>query len=255
MRALWYMSQNTFREAKHNKVIYIAGFFAAAIIVFSFFMGEVSLYQNEKVVKDVGLAAISLFGLFVAIYLGVTTLHRELEKRTIYTLVSKPLSRAQILLGRYFGMLFVLFVVVLIMFLYLELVIIVMLNGTVTTGLLPAIFLIYVELSIVAAMATLFSSFSTPFLSGFFTFGFYLVGQITSELGQFGERSENPFFKWIATTIQKIYDLEAFDLTTRVAHGLPVYAQDVWIPFANAICMIGVLLIVSIYFFNRRDFK
>src|SRR4051794_9193476 len=97
----WTIASLTFSEARHNKVLHIALGFAGLLILFSLFMGEVSLSQNEKVVKDVGLASISIFGTFVAIFLGVNTLYKELEQRTIYSIVSKPVSRHEILVGKY----------------------------------------------------------------------------------------------------------------------------------------------------------
>ncbi|MBN8554229.1 MAG: ABC transporter permease subunit [Deltaproteobacteria bacterium] len=254
MRHYFIIAANTYSEARHNKVLHIAGGFAAALILFSLFMGEVSLYQNEKVVKDVGLACISIFGVFVAIYLGVNTLFKELERRTIYSVVSKPVDRHEVLLGKYLGMIMVLISVVFMMTVYLYLVT-AFIESKVDWALLPAIGLIIVELAVVAAMAVFFASFSTPFLSGFFCLGLFLIGRITHDLGAFGERSKNPLFKIFATWIQKIYDLEAFDLRTHVVHKLPVYAEDFWLPAAYGLFLIGILLTLSILTFRRRDFK
>jgi len=245
---------NTFLEARHNKVLHIGGGFAAALIIFSLFMGEVSLFQNDKVVKDVGLACISLFGVFVAIFLGVNTLYRELERRTIYTIVSKPIDRYEILLGKYLGMAIVLLAVVVMMTIYLYLVTAFM-EGRVDFSLLPAIGLIFVELLIVAAIAVFFSSFSTPFLSGFFTVGLFVIGRVTNALGEFGQRSKDPLFKFFATGIQRVYDLKAFDLRIHVVHGFPIYREDFWYPVLYAAFLIAFLLVLSIVLFQRRDFK
>jgi ABC-type transport system involved in multi-copper enzyme maturation permease subunit len=254
MRHYGIIAANAYREARHNKVLHIAGGFAAALILFSLFMGEVSLYQNEKVVKDVGLGCISIFGVFVAIYLGVNTLYRELERRTIYTIVSKPVSRVEILIGKYLGMVWVLTSVVGTMTIYLYLVTS-FLESSVDWALLPAIGLILVELWVVAAIAVFFSSFSTPFLSGFFTVGLFLVGRVTYLLGDFGERSKNIVFRYFATGIQKVFDLHSFDLRTHVVHKLPVYSEDFWWPVAYGSFMIGLLLVFSILPFQKRDFK
>jgi ABC-type transport system involved in multi-copper enzyme maturation permease subunit len=254
MQRYFIIAANTYREARHNKVLHIAGGFAAALILFSLFMGEVSLYQNEKIVKDVGLACISLFGVFVAVYLGVNTLYKELERRTLYSVVSKPIDRHEILLGKYFGMVMVLTSVVFMMTIYLYLVT-AFIESKVDWTLLPAIGLIIVELGVVAAIAIFFASFSTPFLSGFFTFGLFLIGRVTHDLGAFGERSKNPLFKFLATSIQKVYDLEAFDLRTHVVHKLNVYAEDFWLPVIYGFFLITLLLTFSILAFRRRDFK
>lgn len=254
MRALWAIAANSYHEARHSRVLYIATLFAAVLILFSLFLGEVSLFQNEKVIKDIGLAAISLLGVFVAVYLGVNSLYQEMEKRTIYTIMAKPVTRSEILLGKYLGMLFVISSVVVMMSIYLYLVT-AFVEASVDWELLPAIFLILVELWIVAAVAVFFSSFASPFLSGFFTFGVFLIGRWSRELADFGERSKNALFKFFATGVQKVFDLEAFDLRSIVVHKLPVYAEDVWLPLAYALTLILLLLILSHAFFMKRDFK
>ena len=245
---------NSYIEARHNKVLHVATIFVALLILFSLFMGEVSLHQNEKVVKDIGLASISLLGVFMATYLGITGLYQDLEKRTIYSLIAKPIDRREILFGKYFGMALVLTTLVIMMTIYLYLVTSFM-EASVDFYLLPAIGLILMELLVVAAFAVFFSSFSTPILSGFFTVGMFLVGRITYELSQFGGRSKNPVFRIFAKGIQKVYDLEAFDLRARVVHKLPIYFNDFWLPVLYATALILALLITSSMIFNRRDFK
>lgn len=254
MKHLWIIATNTYREARHNKVLHIGAGFAAVLILFSLFMGEVSLNQHEKLVKDIGLASISLFGVFVAIFLGVNTLYRELERRTIYSIISKPITRHEILIGKYLGMTLVLISVVFMMTVYLYFVT-AFIESKVDFELLPAIGLILMELLVVAAIAVFFSSFSSPFLSGFFTTGIFLVGRVTHTLGEFGERSRNMVFKFFARGAQKVFDLESFDLRTQVVHKLPIYAEDFWYPALYGIAMILLLLSLSLIPFRRRDFK
>lgn len=252
--SIFWVAKNVFSEARHNKVLHIAGAFAAVLILFSFFMGEVSLYQNVKVVKDVGMATISIFGVFVAVYLGVNTLYKELEQRTIYTIVSKPIDRYQIILGKYLGMIAVLFAVVLLMTLYLYAVLL-FVEKKLDWQLLPAIALMLAEIFMVAAIAVFFSSFSSPFLSGFFTVGFFLIGRVTYELSQFGQRSKNEFFKFFATNLQKAYDLEAFNLRGKVAHGFTIYRDEFFYPLAYAFFFILFLLMMAFLLFRKRDLK
>ncbi len=245
---------NTYWEARHNKVLYIASGFVAVLIAFALFMGEVSLYQNEKVVKDIGLAAISVLGIFVAVFLGVNGIYKDLERRTIYSIVSKPIDRYQIIIGKFLGMALVLGTVVAMMTIYLYLVTS-FIEFKVDFSLIPAIVLTYFELLIVAGLATFFSSFSSPFLSGLFTAGFFLIGRVSHDLAGFGERSKKPLFKFFATGVQKVFDLESFNLRTAVVHKLPVYAQDFWYPAAYGVFAVLFLLVLSIFAFNRRDFK
>lgn len=252
--AVFVIAKNVFDEARFNKVLHIAIGFAAVLIVFSYFLGQVSLHQDVKVVKDIGMATISLFGVFVAIYLGVNTLYKEIELRTVYTLVSKPIHRWELVLGKYLGMAFVMSAVVVLMTLFLYLVTAV-LEFRIDFLLIPAIVLILFELFILAALAVVFSSFSSPFLSGFFTFGVFVVGRVSYELGQFGERSKNPLFKFFATGVQKLFDLEGFNLRTEVVHGLPIYVEDFWYPIGYALSLIAAFLVIAAWVFQRRDFK
>ena len=254
MKALWTIATNSYREARHNKVLYIATLFAAVLILFSLFLGEVSLFQNEKVIKDMGLAAISLLGVFVAVYLGVNTLYQDLERRTIYTIMAKPVTRSEILMGKFLGMVLVLTSVVLMMSVYLYLVT-AFVESKIDWDLIPALFLIIIELWIVAAIAVFFSSFAGPFLSGFFTFGLFVIGRSSRELADFGDRSKNEVFKFFATSVQRIFDLESFDLRSTVVHKLTVYAEDVWLPVGYGITLIFLLLLLSNAFFLKRDFK
>lgn len=251
---LMMMAHNTYLDSRHNRVLHLAAIFAAILILFSLFLGEVSLFQNVKVVKDIGMAAISLLGVFVAIFLGVNSLYKELERRTIYSIISKPVRRADILLGRFLGMALVLGLVVIMMTIYLYLVTAFM-ESVVDFSLLPAILLIYMELLIVAAVAILFSSFSTPFLSGFFTLGVFIVGRSSRTLADFGERSRNEAFKLFASSVQKVFDLEPFNLRSTVVHGLPVYREDVISPVLYALLFSALVLLIAYSLFKKRDFK
>lgn len=253
-RTMFSIAKSTYLEARHNRVLHLASLFAVILILFSLFLGEVSLFQNEKIVKDIGLASISLLGIFVAVFLGVNSLYKELERRTIYSIISKPITRTEILFGKFMGMLTVLLSIVLMMSIFLYLVT-AFLESSIDIALFPAIGLIFMELVIVAALALFFSSFSSPFLSAFFTTGTVIVGRVARDLGDFGERSKNPIFKFFATSVQKVFDLEAFNLRTVAVHKLPIYYADFWLPTLYAIITAILLLTISNAIFNRRDFK
>jgi ABC-type transport system involved in multi-copper enzyme maturation permease subunit len=248
------IARNVFEDARHNKVLYIGVGFALLLIVFSYFLGQVSLHQDVKVVKDIGMGTISILGVFVAVYLSVNTLYKELQQRTVYTIISKPIRRFEIVLGKFVGMAMVLGATVVLMTFFL-LILTSLLEFRIDVGLLPALLLIYFELLIVAGLGLVFSSFSSPFLSGFFTFGLFLIGRVSFELGQFGERSRNELFKFFATGVQRLFDLESFNLRTEVVHGLPVYFEDFWNPIFYALSLVGVCLVLAAISFERRDFK
>lgn len=248
------IAKNTIDEARHNKILYIALLFFLFLILFSRMMGEVSINQQVKVLKDVGLATISIFSVFVAIITSVTSLHRDLNQKTIYAILPKPISRTDIIVGKFIGLCLTVLIVIVGMSSFLYLILFVS-EQTIDFQLIPAIFLTYIETCIVVAIGLLFSSFSTPFLSGLFTMGLFLVGRISFELAQFGERSKNPLFKFFAEKVRAVYDLEAFNLRTEAAYHLPIYREDLLYPFFYAVFLVGVLVFASIILFRKRDFK
>lgn len=254
MPASLVIAKNTLDEARHNKVLYIALAFFLLLIVFSRFMGEVSIHQQVKVLKDIGLAAISLFAIFIAIFMSVTSLYRDLNLRTIYSIISKPVSRSEIVIGKLIGLCLAIFIVVLGMSAFLY-VILFFSERAIDLQLVPALVLICVEAFVIAAVGLVFSSFTTPFLSGIFTMGVFLIGRVSSQLAEFGRRSENEIFKFVTTQLRAVYDLEAFNLRTEAAYHLPIYREDFVYPLFYAAFMLGILVFIAIVLFQKRDFK
>ncbi len=106
---------NTFKEAVRNKVLYFLLVFAVLIIGLSTFLSDLSITGPEKMIKDIGLASIDFFGFLIAVLVGITLIYNEIEKRTIYTIISKPIDRSQFILGKYFGLLITVYVNVIFM--------------------------------------------------------------------------------------------------------------------------------------------
>ncbi len=106
---------NTFREAIRDRILYLLFFFAAVALVFSRLLAVLTVGDRVKIIKDVGLASISLFGVLMAIMVGTGLVYKEIDKKTIYTLLSKPIQRWQFLLGKFFGLVLTLFIMILAM--------------------------------------------------------------------------------------------------------------------------------------------
>src|SRR5882672_7470026 len=103
MRAVGYIAVNVFKESVRDKVLYNLVFFAGFLIAVSFLLGQLTAGQDIKIIKDLGLAAISIFGLFIAVFIGIGLVSKEVERRSIYTLLAKPISRSQMIIGKYIG--------------------------------------------------------------------------------------------------------------------------------------------------------
>ncbi len=248
------IAHNTFREGIRAKVLYNLVFFAVLLILFSYFLGQLSIGANVKVMMDVGLFSISFMGVLIAIFVGIGLVYKELEKRTIFTIVSKPIHRSQFIVGKYLGLCLTLFVQLLVMWLFFMLLLYVY-SGKFHWQLTPAGLFIYLELMVITAFAILFSSFSTPFLSALFTLSFYLVGHTTTELFEVGKKTENVIVINLLDTLHRFLNLDHFNLMTEVVHGLPVTASRMANGIAYGLSAVILILILSCLIFQKRDFK
>ena len=268
MRAIRTVAVNVFRESVRDRVPYSIVLFAVLLIASSFLLGQLTAGQDVKIIKDLGLAAISIFGLFIAIFIGIGLVSKEVERRSIYALLAKPVSRAQFIIGKYAGLVLTLGSNVAVMTVALYLVLGYM-SWTESSylksawdapgpdpALLEAITLIFVELMIVTAIALFFSTFSTPILSAALTFGLYVAGHFNTDLKNFDQIVDSRPVVWLARGLYHVLpDLSAFDVKTEVVHGLPVTAGYVATTAAYGLAYIAALLLAATFIFSRRDFK
>src|SRR5207237_9324739 len=166
------IARNAFREAVRDRVLYNLVLFVLVLIVSAIFLGELSAGEEAKITVDLGLSAMLLFGVFIAVFVGVGLVYKEIERRTLYAILSKPIVRGEFLLGKYLGLCLTLLVNVAVMGLGLSLALVYVKRGwdPLVTCIWPAILLLYVELIILTGVAMLFSSFSSPALSALLTF-------------------------------------------------------------------------------------
>jgi ABC-type transport system involved in multi-copper enzyme maturation permease subunit len=268
MRATVAVAVNVFRESVRDKVFYNLVLFAVLLIGGSYLIGQLTAGQDIKIIKDLGLAATSLFGLFIAVFIGIGLVSKEIERRSIYTLLAKPIHRWQLVVGKYGGLTLTLAVNVAIMAASLYAVLAYMAWGVppdarkawdapaLDPALLEALGLILVELMLVTAIALFFSTFSTPMLSAALTFGLYIIGHFSTDLRNFQNVVDAPK---AAQFVRGLYwvlpNLSQFDVKASVVHGQPVPAGYLATTVAYAAVYIALLLIASAFIFSRRDFK
>jgi len=246
---------NTFREAIRDKILYSLLFFALMMIGSSLLVGSLTLGEYTKIIKDVGLAAISLFGTLISIFVGITLVNKEIDRRTVYTVLSKPIHRWEFILGKYGGLALTLAVEVAIMTIgFLGLVYYV--SNEVAIGLLPAIGLIYLELLLLTAFAVLFSSFSTPMLSGLFTLSVFIIGHLTSDIRLHGGKSESYVVRTISNVMYYVLpNLENFNLKNQAVHNVAPAAGHLEFAVAYGILYATMVLMAAVVIFQGRDFK
>ena len=268
MRAISRIAVSVFRESVRDRVPYNLVLFAVLLIASSFLLGQLTAGQDVKIIKDLGLAATAVFGLFIAIFIGIGLVSKEVERRSIYALLAKPISRSQLIVGKYAGLVLTLAVNVTVMTVALYAVLAYMTwtesaqfqagwdAPGIDPALLKAVFLIFVELMLITALALFFSTFSTPLLSAALTFGLYIVGHFNADLRNFEQVVDSRAAAWFARGLYHLLpDLSAFDIKTDVVHGLAVPAGYVAMTTAYGLTYIAVLLLVATVIFSRRDFK
>jgi Cu-processing system permease protein len=268
MKVIGVIAANVFRESVRDKVLYNLVAFAILLIGASYLLGQLTAGQDIKIIKDLGLAATSVFGLFIAVFIGIGLVSKEVERRSIYSLLSKPIDRYQLLLGKYAGLALTLAVNLSVMALALYLVLGYMawMAGpsaaaaweapALDPALLVAVALTFMELAIVTAIALFFSTFSTPMLSAALTVGLFIAGRFSTDLRNFNQVVESPAAAALASAVYWILpNFAPFDVRTQVVHGQPIAAG--YVAFAGAYCVlyIAALLVAAVAVFARRDFK
>ena len=252
---IWAIAQNTLREAVRNKVLFGLLFFALLMIASGVIVSALSYVENARILQDVGLAAIRFFGVAMAIFLGIEVISREVERRTVFSVLAKPISRGAFLLGKFLGLTLTLWLQVVLMAVAFALISI--LAGA-PLGAVHAAFLLMVavELALVVAIATLFSSFTTPLMAAFFTTGLWLVGGLSRELRDIGAASDSAWVEASTGWLHRLLpDLASFDIAIETAHGLPVAASQVLWALAYGTGYVGLLLFIALAIFQRRQFR
>lgn len=268
MRAIVTIALNVFRESVRDKVLYCLVLFAVLLMAVSFLLGELTAGQDVKIIKDLGLAAMSLIGLFIAVFIGVGLVSKEVEKRSIYSLLAKPMRRQDLVLGKYLGLLLTLLVNLAAMTLayYAVLGMVAWREGAwfkphweapaVDPALLKAIAMIYLQLAIVTAVAVFFSTFSSPMLASALTFSLYVVGHFNADLRNFDAVVEARWVAWIARGLYYLLpNLAPLDVKNAVVHAMPVPAGLLLMNAAYSVLYVAVLLSAASVVFARRDFK
>src|SRR5437870_9454007 len=199
LRRTFAIARNAFREAVRDRVLYNLVLFVLLLIGGAIFLGELSAGQEAKIIVDLSLSAMLLFGVFIAIFVGVGLVYKEIERRTLYAILAKPIGRGQFLLGKYLGLCLTLFVNVLIMGGGVSLALIYVRRGwdPLVFKIWPAILLIYVELMIVTGVALLFSTFSSPALSALLTFFVFIIGHLSADLKTLANSAGSAPARWL----------------------------------------------------------
>lgn len=249
------LALNTYREGVRDRVFAILGIFAVIVFVSTFIIGPLSLGEQERISKDVGLAAISLLGLAVAVLVGTGIIFREIEKRTIYTIVTKPVKSWHFIFGKFVGLNAIVGLLVVLMTILL-LIVSLIVSKSFDPWILVAIVLSWLELVLLTAVSILMSTICAPILGAIITCLLFLIGHTSAAIKQLAASFGSSSIKLISTIIYYVIpNLEYLNVRSKVIHGVPIEAS--YIAFASAYAFLYTIafLILASFSMSRKEYR
>jgi len=249
---------NTFRETVRDRVLYNLILFAILLVIASVFVSELSISEESKFIVDLGLSAMTVFGCVISIFIGVALVFKEIDKRTVNFLLSKPVRRYEFILGKYAGLSLTLLINCSLMTLGTVLALIYVNRGMTSLALtIPsAAFLIYLELMVLVSVALLFSSFTTPMLSALFSFAVFVIGSLSPDLKLAASMSNSGMVRAILTGLYYLLpNLNNFSFIAEASHGKAVPVRMALSATLYAFTYVSVLLSATVVIFQARSFK
>jgi ABC-type transport system involved in multi-copper enzyme maturation permease subunit len=253
MKMLLMIALGTWRQFARDRIFYLAFFVAALLVAFSYLLATLTIVESRKILLDFGFAALSVTGVCIAIYLGVAAVAREIENRTIYTIVSKPISRPTYLLGKLLGAAAVLGAAQVL--LSLALVFILWAAGeSLPEGFVTCCGFIFLENLLVLSFASLVSiPFSSVMAMGL-SVAFFLIGRSSVSLEMMANKAEAPAVRAFARGLYYVFpNLERFNLRDVVAYGQPFPGEMIPLALAYAAAYGTACLALALFIFRKRD--
>ena len=258
MRRAGIVALNTFREAVRDRVLYSLVFFGLLMMAAAVLVGQISIGIEDTVIVTLGLSAISMIGLLIAVFIGVALVSKEMDKYTLYALLAKPVRRWEFLLGKFGGLVLTLAVNTAAMALGLLMVMLYVKHSLQRSDavVLVAVYFILLKLALVVALALLFSCFTTPLLAILFTVGLYIVGLYVQELRDMPLEVMSPamssFTKWLSYVLP---NFENFNVMAMAAHGRAVPGTLILQNTLYAVVYCTIVLMAAATVFSRRNLK
>jgi ABC-type transport system involved in multi-copper enzyme maturation permease subunit len=252
-----YIASNTFREAVRDRVLYNLIAFALLLSGAAILVGQISIEIEKLVVIDLGLTAVSLFGVVIAIFIGIGLVSKEIEKRTLYTVLSRPVRRWEFIIGKFFGLAGTLVVNTFFMAVGVFAALFYVSHKFIRADalILVALYFIILEFLIICSLALLFSSFSSPLLSAIFAFSLFVIGSFAEDLRNFAGMAHG-LSRWLATgAAYLVPNLSAFNVIASIAHEQPVAGQLILRNTIYALFYAIMALSGAVLIFEYRDLK
>jgi ABC-type transport system involved in multi-copper enzyme maturation permease subunit len=247
-----------FKESVRERVLYNLVVFAFLMIGAAILLGSISVGVEQIILINLGLTAISVFGLLMAIFIGIGLVSKEIERRTIYNILSKPVKRSEFILGKYCGLVLTLSVNTAIMTIGFYVALGIQKRGLELHDLsiLVTIYFILLQFAIAVGIAIFFSCISTPILSAVFTFSVIVIGNFSGDIRWFGQESQSPLLAKITAAIYYVLpNFSNFNLISQAAHGVSIPGYLIAANTCYALLYIAVIISGAVLIFEAREFK
>jgi ABC-type transport system involved in multi-copper enzyme maturation permease subunit len=251
------IASNTFREAVRDRVLYNLVAFAVLLSGAAILVGQISIDIERLVVVNLGLTAVSLFGVVIAIFIGIGLVSKEMEKRTLYTVLSRPVRRWEFIVGKFFGLTGTLVVNTFCMAVGVFAALLYVSHKLQSSDgwIMAALYFIVLQFLILCSLALLFSSFSSPLLSAVFTFSLFVIGSFAEDLRGFAGMTHG-VTRWLATgAAYLVPNFSALNVIGQVAHEQPVSGQLIAYNTAYALAYSAMAICGAVLIFERRNLK
>jgi ABC-type transport system involved in multi-copper enzyme maturation permease subunit len=255
MRSIRVIAANTFREAVRDRVLYLFLGFATLLLASSKLFGMLTVGDQSKILKDMGLGGIQFFTMLIAVMMSVLLISREIDSRTVYFILAKPIRRWQFLLGKYVGLLATVLVNLALMT-FMLLLFVWAYGGGFDPRLMLATGMIGVEMALLVAFATLFAVLTRPILGSVFTLAVFVVGHVSEDLWLLTRHLPGSIGRGVVTVLYYLVpNLERFNFKTEVVHGLPIPVTAVLWAVLYGVLFTALVLFLACLRFGRRDLK
>ena len=252
-----YIAFNTFREAVRDRVLYNLIAFALLLSATALLVGQISIDIEHLVVVNLGLTAVSLFGVLIAIFIGIGLVSKEIDKKTLYTVLSRPVRRWEFVVGKFFGLTGTLVVNTFFMAVgvFLALLSVAHKFDKMDVPVLAAVYFIVLQFFVVCALALFFSSFSTPLMSAVFTFALFVIGSLADDLRGFARITQGLAGALATAIAYLVPNFSAFNIINQAAHGEAVPGRLVLYNTAYALLYSAMAISGAVLIFQRRNLK
>ncbi len=252
MSKILQLAGNTFRETIRDRVLNVALLFALAMIAAGILLGTLSIGEDQKIVKDLGLAAIEFFSVAIAIFIGTSLLFKEMDKRTIFIVLAKPVRRYEFMLGKFLGLAATLTCLLAAMTAAFGLMLVAL--HAFAFALFWQIALEWLQILLMIALALMFSTFASPVMAMAYSFALYLIGHNLEGLRVLARQAAPTARRLILLLYDVLPNLGHLDIKNQVVYGMPFSLSQWCVAASYGLVYTAFALVVGVLIFARREF-